>query len=96
MDDLRDYRFYKDDMIHVNETGQRYIIDKFRDAAFSADSNAFLNKWISIKRDLSHRPFSQESADHQRFLRNLLEKLEKEKNEVNVDQEIEMVKAQLI
>lgn len=96
MDDLRDYRYYESDMIHVNETGQQYVIDNFRKAAFTQEANEFIDFWAGLKNQLNHKPFHADSEEHQRFLRNLLKKLEDASEEINVDREKELVKAQLI
>ncbi|WP_304233694.1 GSCFA domain-containing protein [Jiulongibacter sediminis] len=96
MDDLRDYRFYEEDMIHVNETGQKYVIENFKESAFSPDLKQFVDQWQQVKNQLNHRPFQPESESHQKFLRNLLNRLEQLGNTIDVEKEKELVKAQLM
>jgi lysophospholipase L1-like esterase len=96
MDDLRDYRYYEEDMIHVNETGQKYVIENFKESAFSPDLKVFIDRWQQVRSQLKHRPFQPESEAHQSFLKNLLNKLEHFGNLVDVEKEKELVKAQLI
>ncbi|WP_341225659.1 GSCFA domain-containing protein [uncultured Arcticibacterium sp.] len=96
LDDLRDYRYYADDMIHVNETGQKYVLEHFRKTAFSSPLNEFIDRWQKIQSQLKHKPFHSDSDGHQKFLKNLVSRLEELSNSVNVDQEMEIVKAQLI
>lgn len=68
MDDLRDYRFYANDMLHPNEIAQEYIWDKFGDCFFSEETKS-LNKEIrSILLALQHRPFNPESSSYQKFV----------------------------
>ncbi|MGR3812447.1 GSCFA domain-containing protein [Jiulongibacter sp. NS-SX5] len=96
MDDLRDYRYYEEDMIHVNETGQKYVIENFRKSAFSKELNEFIDQWKQVRNQLHHKPFQPSSEAHQNFLRKLLNKLEAMAESVNVEKEKELVKAQLI
>lgn len=78
MDELRDYRFYAEDMIHPNTTAINYIWEKFMVAWFS-DKTAKTMKAIDvIQKGLLHRPFNEKSSEHQKFL----EKLEIKKSQV--------------
>lgn len=95
MDDLRDYRFYKADMIHPNEVAEKYIWEKFSDTYFDDALKSFLTKWIDIKSALSHRPFHPNSQDHQNFVRSTIKKLEELKPIVNVDEEIATMTSKL-
>ena len=45
MDDLRDYRFYKADMIHPTESAEDYIWEKFSNAYFDVQTLQFLKSW---------------------------------------------------
>jgi hypothetical protein len=96
MDDLRDYRFYKSDMLHPSEEAEDYIWEKFSDRYFSADTKMFINRWKSILAALSHKPFHPTSAAHQQFLLETLKKLEELKTLVNVEDEIATIKSQLL
>jgi hypothetical protein len=95
LDDLRDYRFYKSDMIHPTEEAEQYIWDKFIDAYFDSECKSFIEKWDTISLGLKHKPFHPSSKAHQEFLSELLSSLENMKSIVNVDQEMEWVKSQL-
>ncbi len=75
MDELRDYRFYKEDMIHPNKTAINYIWEKFTSTWFSEDSKSTMKEIDVIKKGISHRPFNQNSKEHQQFLRNLNDKI---------------------
>ncbi len=55
MDDLRDYRFYKEDMIHPSTQAVNYIFDKFGDAYFSNDTKDFIKENFKIMRALEHK-----------------------------------------
>jgi len=55
MDDLRDYRFYKDDMIHPNSQAVNYIFEKFGNAYFSDETKDFIKENFKINKALEHR-----------------------------------------
>ncbi|UBM60156.1 GSCFA domain-containing protein [Marinilongibacter aquaticus] len=96
IDDLRDYRYYEADMIHVNQSGQEYVINKFQEAAFSDTLKAFIAQWQQLRSQLNHKAFHPSSEQHQAFLRKLLERLENFAQKVDVSKEKEWVKAQLL
>lgn len=96
MDDLRDYRFYKADLIHPSDEAIGYIWEKFRDRYFSPQTNQFIEKWSKVIRSLQHRPFLPQSDSHQKFLKSLLNDLEELRPLVNVDKEINQVKKDLL
>jgi len=95
LDDLRDYRFYKADMIHPSEVDENYIWDKFKQAYFDQDFQKFTLEWDQIQQALQHRPFQPDSAAHQAFLKNTLNRLEKLKPFLDCGSEIAAVKKQL-
>ena len=68
MDELRDYRFYKSDMIHPNELAVDYIWEKFKDVWISREAFATMEKVEEIQRGLKHKPFNPDSEEHQKFL----------------------------
>ncbi len=95
LDDLRDYRFYKSDMIHPSADAEEYIWEKFAEAYFDKVTVDFLPRWKSIYTALQHRPFHIQSDSHQKFLKKLLGDLKELNGIVNVDEEIASVNAQL-
>jgi len=95
MDDLRDYRFYKSDMIHPSEVAEDYIWEKFQGQYFTRGLKDFAHRWEDIRRAMAHKPFHPDSKAHELFLQDLITKLENMKGEVNVDHEIAMVRKQL-
>jgi lysophospholipase L1-like esterase len=96
MDDLRDYRYYSEDMIHINSVGQTYVLEHFRKTAFSDKLNTFIDNWGPIQSQLNHKPFLPDSEAHQIFLKKLLQKLDKMSKTIDVSSEKEIVKAQII
>lgn len=96
MDDLRDYRFYKEDMIHPTEQAENYIWKNFIDSYFNETAIKFVTQWKSIQAALSHRAFHAHSDGHQNFLRQTIRKLEELQTTVDVSSEIATLKNQLI
>ena len=96
MDDLRDYRFYKPDMIHPNEVAEAYIFEKFSETYFDSNLKDFIKRWQPIHKALSHRPFNENSASHQQFLRKLLVNLEGISQLVDVGEEMDGVRNRLL
>lgn len=68
MDELRDYRFYDEDMIHPNKTAIQYIWNRFAEAWISEDSRSTMKEVENIQNGLLHRPFNRNSEAHQQFL----------------------------
>lgn len=80
-DELRDYRFYKEDMLHPSDQAVAYIWERFSAAYFSKETNAFLEKWRPIKAALNHRPFNPDSEEHKLFMQRTQEKIEELKRQ---------------
>lgn len=84
MDDLRDYRFYKSDMIHPNETAIEYIWEQFKNTWIFKSSFELMNQVGTIQKGLAHRPFNETSEKHQQFLENLQLKIDDLKTQHNI------------
>jgi lysophospholipase L1-like esterase len=80
MDELRDYRFYAEDMIHPNQTAINYIWEKFVDTWFLDDTKSIMKKVEAIQKGILHKPFNKNSEQHQQFLQNLEVKKERLKS----------------
>ncbi|MDR1886459.1 MAG: GSCFA domain-containing protein [Prevotellaceae bacterium] len=74
MDELRDYRFYADDMLHPSKIAVDHILRKFTDAAVSNESQKIIGEITKIAKAKQHRPFNPDTAEHKTFLSNYLEK----------------------
>lgn len=97
VDDLRDYRFYEADLIHPNAQAHDYMFAKFADSAFDADLHQFVAEWAQISRSLAHRPlYGDDGPAHRQFLANLLAKLERLSQRVDVAEELAHVRSRLI
>ncbi|NDV79875.1 GSCFA domain-containing protein [Dysgonomonas sp. 511] len=80
LDDLRDYRFYNEDMIHPNTTAIKYIWDIFKNTYFPPKDRQIMDEWQKINQAIKHRPINKESEEHKSFLRQTLLKLKAFKN----------------
>ncbi|WP_370090519.1 GSCFA domain-containing protein [Ekhidna sp.] len=96
MDELRDYRFFKPDMIHPSDQAILYVWKRFVETYFDNESKAFLDDWEKLKSAIKHKPFQPKSNSHQQFIKSTLSKLEKLNQKVNVSVEIEELKKQLL
>lgn len=76
LDDLRDYRFYADDMIHPSALAVDYIWSYFSNTYFGADTKAYLEKIKKIQAAAQHRPFHPDTPQHQAFKEAQLKSLE--------------------
>ncbi|MDR0758076.1 MAG: GSCFA domain-containing protein [Tannerella sp.] len=76
MDELRDYRFYAEDMLHPSEAAVRYIFERFAETFMDAETRALLAEVNEIQKALSHKPFHPESDSYKHFMAQTLLKIE--------------------
>lgn len=67
MDELRDYRFYGEDMLHLGGQGIEYIWEKFSDSYIFPETRMWMKKVDKLNRILQHRPFDADSDDTRRL-----------------------------
>ena len=77
MDELRDYRFYAEDMIHPNQVAIDFIWERFLETTISEESHSIIKEVETIQKGLQHRPFNPNSESHQQFLSKLQDKITK-------------------
>lgn len=82
MDDLRDYRFYKDDLIHPNSQAVNYIFEKFGEAYFSDETKNFIKENFKINRALEHRTDDEKNPKFIDFKEKLNQRIEIQKQKV--------------
>lgn len=75
MDELRDYRFYNEDMLHPNQIAIDYIWKLFSENYISGESFTIMKEVDEIQKSLRHRSFNPESDQHQKFLAKLQQKI---------------------
>ena len=77
LDELRDYRFYADDMLHPSPLAVNYLWKCFSDSFFSAETKQVMTEVEDIRKDMAHKPFHPESEAYQRFLGQIVLKIER-------------------
>lgn len=76
MDDLRDYRFYKDDMIHISDFAVQYIWESFKKIYFSIETENTMKEVNKIIKAVNHRPTDPFSSQYSKFLINTIKKVD--------------------
>ncbi|MGE6397125.1 GSCFA domain-containing protein [Chryseobacterium scophthalmum] len=85
MDDLRDYRFYKDDLIHPNSQAVNYIFEKFGEAYFSDETKDFIKENFKINKALEHRTDDEKDPKFIEFKEKLNLRIEVQRQKVKHD-----------
>ena len=67
-DELRDYRFYKEDMLHPSDQAVEYIWQRLSEVYLSDEAKAFLAEWAPLKAVLNHKPFDPDSEDYKALM----------------------------
>jgi len=74
IDDLRDYRFFAEDMVHPNYAATNYVWEKFIEACIDTDARQLMKELFAIQAAYTHKPFQPASIAHQQFLQRNAEK----------------------
>jgi hypothetical protein len=82
MDELRDYRFYAEDLLHPNQTAIDYIWIQFFENYISESEFGLMNEICEVQRALKHRPFNPNTESHLKFLEHLNLKIEQIKEKL--------------
>lgn len=92
IDDLRDYRFYAEDMVHPNYQATEYVWQKFVDACMDAGTLNVMKEINMVNAARAHKPFQPQSEAHRKFRRqqfDTLLRLEQEYPFINWQEDIE-------
>ena len=76
-DELRDYRFYSDDMVHISETGVNYIFEQFRKCFFKSNTLECIKEINEIVRAGEHRILNPDPVSLNKFRNTMIAKIEK-------------------
>ncbi len=76
MDDLRDYRFYAEDLVHPNGTAAGYIWERFSQAYLTEDTLGLCRGLEQILKAAEHRPRHENSGEHRKFIRATLDRID--------------------
>jgi hypothetical protein len=75
MDELRDYRFYADDLLHPSPVAIDYIWERFFQSQITETIYPVMQEVGSIQKALAHKPFNPNSESHLQFLENIRQKI---------------------
>ena len=67
-DELRDYRFYAEDMLHPSSQAVEYIWQRLSEVYFSDEAKAFVREWQPLRKALNHKPFNLDSEEYRMFI----------------------------
>ncbi len=81
IDELRDYRFYKRDLVHPNEVATDFVWEKLSDKWISDETQKVIIEIEKLISASNHRPFNVQSDAHQKFIKKTISKLELLKSE---------------
>ena len=95
MDDLRDYRFYADDLIHPSSSASEYVWKKFTDAFMDKETLDFVHQWQKLSQSIRHKPFQTATPQYKLFLEKTINKLELLSGKVDTTEEIRTLKTRL-
>lgn len=93
VDELRDYRFYAEDMLHPSLVAVNYLWELFVNSYLSAHTQQIMKEWDEINKALQHKPFRPDSEQHKRFLTQIVLKIEQLKRKypfLDVEKEIRL------
>lgn len=92
MDELRDYRFYAADLVHLSPVAIEHIWEKFKGCFFNSETGKIMSEFEKITKAMNHRPLKKESSGYVNFLNQNLERLRSLTNNfpyLNLGKEIE-------
>ena len=90
IDDLRDYRFFAEDMVHPNYAATNYVWEKFIATCIDEPSQQLMKEIAVIVAAKNHKPFNPTSEQHKKFMQTNLEKVKKLQQQfsyLNLDEE---------
>ena len=86
VDELRDYRFYNEDMLHPSQQAVEYLWERIGESLLTERTLQYLEEYRPIKQALSHRPFNPESEEYKAFRQQTIEKLQHLNNKYKIQQ----------
>ncbi|MBK9270187.1 MAG: GSCFA domain-containing protein [Saprospiraceae bacterium] len=92
MDDLRDYRFCKSDLVHPSDQSIKYIMNYFINGCMTVETRSFILRIQKINDQLNHRPIHPATPSHSKFLDELkinIEQLKKEYPSIHFNWKLE-------
>lgn len=97
-DELRDYRFYAEDMVHPSAQAVNYIYEKVKATLFGNKAKQFAEEWEPLKKTLQHRPLFPNSNDYKTLMLKTQKDIIELKNKyprVNLEHELKLTEQKL-
>jgi hypothetical protein len=95
IDELRDYRFYEEDLIHPNKTAEDYIFNIFASAFLDESAKVFMKDWDSVQQTMNHRPLHGFTKSQMKLLKSLWSRLNAISRNVDVSTELEEIERRI-
>jgi len=99
IDDLRDYRFYAEDLVHPNHAASQYVWEKWVETYMSEETQLVMKQVAELEIAKQHKPFFVGSENHQQFLLQNIDKTQallKAHPDLPLDSHLDYFKSQLI
>ena len=99
MDELRDYRFYEEDLVHPNALAIKIIWKRFKLSVLDREDFVLIHELGKLDENINHKSFYPKSISHQKFVKKILEKiafLDKKYKHLNLDKETNYFSSQLL
>lgn len=75
MDDLRDYRYYANDMLHPSQFGVNYVWEKFTESLMDKKTLEIIEVVENLNKAVSHRVIDKDSESYQKFIKQISDKI---------------------
>lgn len=95
IDELRDYRYYADDMLHPSSQAQEIIWEKFYTNMLDMGTQTEIKKLDALLKMAEHKPFFEHSKAHKKFLQKTLQKFKQFDGKANLSHEIDILERRL-
>ncbi len=98
LDELRDYRFYAEDMLHPSSVAVNYLWECFSKTFFTDETCRTMKAVAEIERALAHKPFHPDSEAYKSFLGQIVLKIERLKGKypyLDFEKETELCRTRL-
>lgn len=99
LDELRDYRFYAQDMIHPSDTAVAYIFEKFQSTMCNEQTRTMCKTIESINKAIQHKPFNNTNPEYTKFISNTIEECKlimQTHTKIDLNYEIELLQNRLL
>lgn len=84
LDDLRDYRYYADDLVHPSAQAITYVWEKFATTFFHTQTVQQQKQIEKLIQAATHRPFNPQSEAHQKFINKAISNMGSLEKELNI------------